>query len=87
MGDKRKFTLQGQEVWGEEVEFEPEHEGRNTYILQDGTKLKMRTVLNEVYRLDAYKPDGEPLYMVNSTNVVTAIVPERLKRKENPDGS
>ncbi|MBI2819563.1 MAG: hypothetical protein HYX73_06255 [Acidobacteria bacterium] len=82
MGERRKLNFQGQEVWGEEVEFEPEREGRNEYILHDGTKIKMKTVVNEIYRLDVYKSDGEPVYLVNSVNIVTAIVPERLKKKE-----
>jgi len=87
MGDRRKFTVQGQEVWGEEIEFEPEREGRNEYVLHDGTKLKMRAVVNEIYRLEAYKPDGEPIYIVNSTNVLTAVVPERLKRRDAPNAT
>jgi hypothetical protein len=82
MGERRKFTFQGQEVWGEEVEFEAEREGRNEYILHDGTKLKMRTVVNEIYRLDAHKENGEPIYLVNSTNIVTSVVPDRLKKQE-----
>jgi hypothetical protein len=32
-------------------------------------------------RLDAYKPDGEPIYLVNASNVLAADVPEQLKRK------
>ena len=78
---KRKVNFQGQEVWGEDIEFETEHEGFNTYILHDGTKLKMKSVVSQVFRLDLFKEDGEPIYLVNSTQVVTAIVPENLKRK------
>lgn len=78
---KRKFEFQGQEHWGEEVEFETEHEGFNTYILHDGTKLKMKTVVSQVIRLEAYKPDGEPLYLINSTQVVSAIVPDNLRKR------
>jgi len=78
---KRKINFQGQDVWGEEVEFETEREGFNTYILHDGTKLKTKSVLGEVLRLDLWKPDGEPLYVINVTQIVTAIVPDNLKRK------
>ena len=78
---KRKINFQGQEIWGEEVEFEVERELFNAYILHDGTKLKMKSVLTDVTRLDAYKADGEPVYLVNSTNIVSAVVPENLKRK------
>ena len=78
---KRKVNFQGQEVWGEEVEFETEREAFNTYILHDGTKLKTKTVVSDIVRLDVYKPDGEPIYVVNSTHIVSAVVPENLKKK------
>ena len=78
---KRKINFQGQEVWGEEVEFETEREGFNSYILHDGTRLKMKTVVAEVLRLDIHKPDGEPIYVINSQNMVSAIIPENLKKK------
>ena len=78
---KRKINFQGQEVWGEEVEFETEREGFNSYILHDGTRLKMKTVVAEVLRLDIHKPDGEPIYVINSQNMVSAIIPGNLKKK------
>ena len=78
---KKKVNFLGQEVWAEEIEFETEHEGFNTYILHDGTKLKTKNVVAEVFRLDAYKEDGEPIYLVNSTQIISAIVPENLRKK------
>jgi hypothetical protein len=74
------YNLGGQEFPGEEVEFEPEHEGFNVYILQDGTKLKFKAVVGQIIRLDAYKPDGEPIYLINASNVAIATVPDSLKR-------
>jgi len=68
-------------VPGEEVEFETEREGWNTYILHDGTTIKLKAVVTSIIRLDAWKPDGEPLYLVNSSNVATADVPRQLYRR------
>lgn len=78
---KRKIQYQGQDVWGEDVEFETDREAWNTYILQDGTTLKTKAVVSEVVRLEEYTADGDPVYLIKSTNIVTAIVPEQLKRK------
>lgn len=78
---KKMYAFQGKDVPGEEIEFEIEREGFNVYLLEDGTKMKMKTVVSSIVRLEAYKPDGEPLYMINSANVATANVPERLKKK------
>lgn len=62
-------------------EFETEREGFNTYILHDGTRLKFKAVVGQIVRLEAYNPNGEPLYLVNATNVLVADVPDNLKRK------
>jgi hypothetical protein len=78
---RKQYNFNGQQVWGEEIEFETEREGWNTYILHDGTKLKMKSIVAQVIRLEAYKPDGEPFYLVQASNVVNADVPENLKRK------
>ncbi len=78
---KKTYDFGGQQVPGEEVEFETEREGFNTYILHDGTRLKFKAVVSKIVRLDAWKPDGEPFYMINATNVAVADVPDTLKRK------
>ena len=41
----------------------------------------MKTVISRLVRLELYKPDGEPVYMINSANLATADVPDRLKKK------
>ena len=80
---KKSYDFQGQKIMGEEVEFEIERENWNTYILHDGTKIRMKSVVSKVVRLDLYKPNREPVYIVESSNVMGADVPEvLLKRKE-----
>ena len=77
---KKQFNFQGQPVSGEEIEFETEREGWNVYILHDGTKLKLKSVVAQIVRLDLHKPDGEPIYLVQASNIVAADVPEALKK-------
>jgi hypothetical protein len=80
---KRKVKLGGQEVSGEEIQFEPEREGWNIYLLQDGTTLKIKTVLSDVVRVDGqYAPNGDPLYLITASNLVASNAPENLKRKD-----
>jgi len=78
---KKLYDVNGQQIPGEEIEFEVEREGWNTYILHDGTRLKHKSVVSSIVRLDAWKPDGEPVYVVNSANIAAADVPENLKKK------
>jgi hypothetical protein len=79
---KRKYPLpNGQEVDGDEVEFEVERESFNTYILEDGTKLKVKNVVAKIVRLEAYGPDGSPLYLLQGGPIVSADVPDHLRKK------
>jgi len=78
---------------GEDVDFqEKEMEHWNTYELSDGTILKVKLVLRGVKRLKKYSPDGTPIYIINTQNVVRVLnVPESLKRKPSetapPEGT
>lgn len=71
---------------GEEVDFDVIREDWNTYKLKDGATLKVKLVLAGVVRLkNKYDPMGNPVYMINSTNVVRVMdVPAELKRKPTP---
>ena len=67
---------------GDDLDFEEKQEHWNTYRLNDGTILKIRLILTGVKRLKKYRPDGQPLYIVNSQNVVRAVnIPEKLMQK------
>ena len=66
----------------EDLDFTEESEHWNTYSLADGTTLKVKLVLRGVKRLKRYNPDGTPMYLINSQNVVRAVnVPEGVKEK------
>jgi hypothetical protein len=80
---RKQYNFNGQEVWGEEVEFETEREGWNVYILHDGTKLKMKSIVSQVIRLEMHNPaNGDPLYLVQASNVLNTDSPENLKKRE-----
>ena len=61
------------------LDFEEEREHWNIYKLQDGTTLKVKLVLRGVKRLQKHAPDGAPIYIINSQNIVRAInIPDEL---------
>lgn len=65
-----------------DLDFEEEDERWNSYRLSDGTTLRVKLVLRGVKRLKQFEPDGTPIYVINSINVVRAVnVPEGLKAK------
>ncbi len=80
---KRKLRIGNEELTAEVVEFETERENWNTYILADGTTLKLKAVMAEVLRVDGrYAPNGDPMYIANSNVVISTAAPEHLRKKE-----
>jgi hypothetical protein len=70
----------------DDIDFEESKEYWNVYKLKDGTTLKIKLILVGIKRLKKHNPDGTPIYMINSQNVVRAIdIPKDLivKPKES----
>lgn len=66
----------------EDVDFAEEAEHWNVYKLKDGTTLKVKLVLRKVIRLQKSNPDGSPIYLINSQNIVRAVdIPEKLRAR------
>jgi hypothetical protein len=66
----------------EDLDFTEETEQWNSYKLSDGTTLKLKLILREVKRLNKWKPDGSPIYVINSQHIVRTVnIPKDLKKK------
>ena len=69
-------------IEGIDVDFSEEQETWNIYRLGDGTTMKVKLVLRGVKRLKRYSPDGNPIYIIQTQNVVRTLdVPEEIKAK------
>ena len=82
MGRKVKIEFQGQQVNAEVVDVSQSGERWNEYLLEDGTILKVKLVLTNVYRIEGqHDAEGNPVYILQSTNVVSANAPQDLRKK------
>lgn len=64
------------------IEITKSDEKWSLYDLDDGTQLRFRPTIVEVWRLEnEFDVDGNPAYVVKSQNLVTVISPDSLKRK------
>ena len=72
---------QGRPTEAEQLDFDPRRESWQEYGLEDGTRLRVRCIVRRVVRLPEYNERGEPIYLVESANVVDADVPPELMRK------
>ena len=79
---KVKINFNGQQVDAELVEVTQAGERWNEYLVEDGTILKVKLVLTNVYRIEGqYDAEGNPLYVLQSTNVTSVSAPQELRRK------
>lgn len=69
---------EGERVEGEELDWKVVREDWNEYDCSDGTKVKLKTIVQKIIRLDKRNADGEPIYFVRSSNVVTAHIQPHL---------
>ena len=83
MERKKKLTLpNGQEVDATVLSFQAGGEHWNEYLVDDGTVIRVKLVATEVLRLDEqYDAQDNPIYLLQSTNVMAVSSPDKLKRK------
>lgn len=79
---KVDLKLGDKTVEGTLVDFETVREEYNSYKLSDGSTIRMKTVVTNIIRTEEFTPTGEPVYIVNSQNVLVANVPDQLKKRE-----
>jgi hypothetical protein len=83
MPNRRKINFQGRMVEAEIVDFEADKEQWSTYILQDGSSLKVKAVVTEVARLEGvFAPNGDPVYMIQASQVLHVNAPDSLRRQQ-----
>jgi hypothetical protein len=77
----RRVTVdfQGEKLEGEEVDWKViSGEDWSVYQCEDGTKLKVKTVVGKIIRLNKRNEDGEPIYVIRSQNHLVAHVEPHL---------
>lgn len=76
-------NFQGRDHRGVPVEVNQANEHWNQYLLEDGSILKLRTVVLQAVRLiGEYDADGNPVYVVKSNTIVAVpSSPEALRKR------
>lgn len=81
--DKVMINMGGRQVQATPVDINQSNEKWNEYLLEDGTVLKMKLVLKKVFKVDGeFDEEGNPVYVMQSTNVTSVSAPNDLKKKD-----
>jgi len=78
---KLKVPVGGRLVNAEKVGYKILSEEWNKYKLNDGTEMRIKTVLTSVARTEDFDQQGDPVYYFTTSNIGSAIVPAKLKKK------
>lgn len=80
---RKKITVKPGEPQkeAESVDVTSSSEPWANYLLSDGTTIRMKAVLTEVWRvIDEYDNEGNPMYVLQSTGIINVQAPDELKR-------
>ena len=81
MANKAKVSFEGQNHVGVRVGLKETAEPWARIELDDGSIVRLKTVVTEVVRvLDKYDAEGVPIYVVKSTNIASVECPEHLRK-------
>lgn len=71
-----KVPLGNELVEGRDVSYNTLREEWNEYLVEDGTTIRLRLIVKRIVRTDKDDPNGKPIYVVESTNVLDVRTPE-----------
>ena len=73
---KMKLNLGGKAVEAEKMDFKPIDENWSLYRLEDGTVVKLRLIVSEIFKLPGADPlTGMPQFLAKSSNVMAVEPP------------
>lgn len=80
---KKKIPMpDGRTLDGVSLPFQTGAEHWNEYLVDDGTVIRMKVVAVDIVRIDGeYDAEGNPIYVVQSTNVTSISAPDNLRRQ------
>lgn len=63
------------------IEIVSSNEPWNNYLLADGSTVRSKFVLSEVWRvIDEFDKDGNPVYVLSNSGIINVHAPDNLKR-------
>ncbi len=87
MAKKLVQIAPGRQVEGESLRFKALSEPWCEFECEDGSTVRLKVVVSDIVRIDEIvSPEGEPIYVVKSSNILAVDVPDALKRRKPSGG-
>ena len=82
MARKTRINIGDRSIEAEDMEFQTGKEDWNEYQVEDGFTVRIKLVVSSILKTQERDPQGNPVYIVQSTNIVKVLPPETYPRKE-----
>ncbi len=82
MARKTRINIGDRTIEAEDMEFTTGREDWNEYQVEDGHTVRIKLVVSSILRTADRDPQGNPVYIVQSTNIVKVLPPESYTRKD-----
>ena len=82
MARKTRINIGDRSIEAEDMEFTTGREDWNEYQVEDGFTVRIKLVVSSILKTGDRDPQGNPVYIVQSTNIVKVLPPETYSRRE-----
>lgn len=82
MARKSQINIGDRVIEAEDMEFKTGREDWNEYTVEDGFTVRIKLVVSSILKTTERDANGNPVYVVQSTNIVKVLPPERYDKRE-----
>lgn len=82
MARKSRINIGDRVIEAEDMEFQTVREDWNEYSVEDGFSVRIKLVVSSILKTGEKDAQGNPVYVVQSTNIVKVLPPERFDKRE-----
>ncbi len=82
MARKTHVNIGERTIEAEDMEFQSIREDWSEYQVEDGFNVRIKLVVSSILKTADHDAQGNPVYIVQSTNIVKLMAPERYSKKE-----
>lgn len=82
MARKTRINIGDRSIEAEDMEFKTGREDWNEYQVEDGFAVRIKLVVSSILKTGERDPQGNPVYIVQSTNIVKVLPPETYAKKD-----
>lgn len=82
MARRTRINIGDRTIEAEDMEFSTRREDWNEYMVEDGYTVRIKLVVSSILKTGERDPQGNPVYIVQSTNIVKVLAPEVFSKRE-----